>query len=113
MNGSNQAMAVVVVLYNHPTDASAFERYYTGTHLPLLEKHAREIGHARAQFMKFTTTLDGQKPPFYRKAELWFDSMDALKKGTATPGFQAVAGDLANFATGGVTALVSEQTNAG
>ena len=33
--------------------------------------------------------------------------MDELKKGTANPGFKKVAGDLGNFATGGLDALVA------
>jgi hypothetical protein len=37
--------------------------------------------------------------------------MDALKKGTSTNGFKKVAGDLANFATGGVAAYIGDETN--
>ena len=51
-----------------------------------------------------------QRLPLYRQAELYFPSMDALKKGTATPGFKKVAGDLGNFATGGLDALVAVET---
>ncbi len=104
-------MASVVVLYNHPKDAAAFEQYYAANHLPLLSKHAKEIGFTRAELVKFDKTLDGKAPTLYRKAELWFDSMAALQKGVATPGFKAVAADLANFATGGVTGLISTKTN--
>jgi len=60
--------------------------------------------------MKFPRNLDGSKPAFYRKAELWFDSEAALTRGIATPGFAAVAGDLPNFATGGVVALTGQET---
>jgi uncharacterized protein (TIGR02118 family) len=31
-------MIIVTILYGHPQDAPAFERYYTGTHLPLAAK---------------------------------------------------------------------------
>jgi hypothetical protein len=48
--------------------------------------------------------------PFYRQAELYFPSIDALKKGVATPGFKKVAGDLPNFATGGLDVLVGVET---
>jgi hypothetical protein len=34
----------------------------------------------------------------------------ALKKGTATPGFKKVAGDLPNFATGGLDGLIAAET---
>ena len=99
----------VNVLYHHPKDPAAFERYYAGTHLPLLQRHAGEIGFHRAELVKFTRNLDGSAPAFYRKAELWFDSEEALRKGTSTAGFKAVADDLAKFATGGVVAMVSEE----
>jgi hypothetical protein len=47
----------------------------------------------------------------YRMADLRWESRDALERGIATPGFKAVAADLANFATGGVTVLVGGKTN--
>src|SRR4051812_32756968 len=64
--------AAIVVLYNYPKDTAAFEKYYSETHLPLLGKHAQEIGFARGVLEKFDRTADGKKPPYYRKAELWF-----------------------------------------
>src|SRR5690348_10754462 len=97
--------AAVVVTYNHPADPAAFERYYEQTHLPLHDTKAAEIGFTRAEFVKFTETLDGKPPALYRQAELWFDSLAALQRGITTSGFAAVAGDLPNFATGGVTAM--------
>lgn len=103
-------MFCVVVLYNHPKDPAAFEKYYAATHIPLVTKHAKTIGFTRAVLMKFPRNLDGSKPAYYRKAELWFDSEAALTRGTATPGFAAVAGDLPNFATGGFAALVGQET---
>jgi len=103
--------AHVVVLYNPPKDPAAFERYYAASHLPLLYANAAEIGYTKAEFVKFTAALDGSAASLYRKAELTFASMDALKKGTATNAFKKVAGDLANFATGGVTAFIGDETN--
>lgn len=110
MAAAKHTQACVVVLYNHPTDPAAFERYYAATHVPLLEKHSAEIGVRRADLTKIVSALDGGRAPVYRKAVLWFDSMDALKRGIATPGFKALAGDLANFASGGVTALMGQET---
>lgn len=104
------APAHVVVLYNFPKDTAAFEKYYAATHLPLLNANAKEIGYTRARLVKFTTSLDGKAPMYYRKAELVWASMDALQKGIATPGFQKVAGDLGNFATGGVVGLIGAET---
>ena len=104
--------ASLVVLYNEPKDTAAFEKYYAETHLPLLASHAQEIGVTRRVFTKFDRTVDGKKPPYYREAQLWFASEDALKKGMTTEGFKAVAGDLPKFVTnGGPTILVSHETN--
>lgn len=105
------AAAHVVVLYNPPKDPAAFEKYYNGTHLPLLYANAKEIAYTKAEFVKFTSSADGSPSSLYRKAELSFASMDALTKAMATPGLKKVAGDLGNFATGGVTVLIGEETN--
>lgn len=102
-------MAIVRVLYNEPKDTAAFERYST-THLPLVGANQNEIGFTRADLTKFVSTADGKKPTYYRQAELYFSSMDALKKGTATPAFKEVTGDLPKFATGGLDALVGAET---
>lgn len=97
--------AHLVVLYNAPKDPAAFEKYYAQTHLPLLAKHAKEIGFTNGVLVKFDAGM-----PYYRKAELTFASADAMKKGTSTPGFKAVADDLPHFASGGFTVLTGLET---
>lgn len=101
----------VVVLYNQPKDTAAFERYYADTHVPLFASHAQEIGVTRAELIKFAPGADGKAAPVYREADLRWDSQEAMQRGMATAGFQAVAGDLPNFATGGFTVLVGKKTN--
>jgi uncharacterized protein (TIGR02118 family) len=101
---------VIVVLYHQPKDTAAFETYYLGTHLPLAASVQQEIGFTRAVFVKFTHNLDGSRPAYYRKAELWFDSEAALQKGIATAGFKKIGDDFKNFVTGGLTALVSVES---
>src|SRR5215212_9053052 len=105
-------MAIVTVLYNQPKDTAAFEKYYRTTHIPLVVANQGEIGFVRADLTRFSSTVDGKKPAYYRQAELYFKSMDDLKKGTATAGFKKVADDLKNFATGGLTGMVATTTNA-
>ncbi len=101
----------VVVLYNQPKDTAAFEKYYAAKHVPLFASHAQEIGVTRVELVRFAATIDGQRAPIYREADLRWESREALEKGIATPGFKAVAADLANFATGGVTVLIGTKTN--
>lgn len=106
------APAIVTVLYNQPKDTAAFERYYRTTHIPLVTANQREIGFVRADLTRFTSTADGKKPAFHRQAELYFTSMDDLKKGIQTPGFKKVADDLKNFASGGLIGMIASATNA-
>ena len=101
--------ALVTVIYNTPKDSAAFESYYSATHLPLVGAGQSEIGFTRADLTRFESNLDGSAPAKYRQAELCFNSMDDLKKGTGTAAFKKVADDLPNFATGGLTALIGEQ----
>ncbi len=102
--------AIVTVIYNTPKDTAAFEKYYRNVHLPLVSANQQEIGFTRAELTKFESNLDGSAAALYRQAELYFPSMAALKKGTATPGFKKVADDLPNFATGGLDGLVAVET---
>ena len=106
----SEPMAFLTVIYNQPKNASTFEKYYWGTHIPLVGAKQAEIGFVGAELTKFDATLDGKKPTYYRQAVLWFKNMADLEKGIATPGFKTVGDDLANFATGGLLALVGEET---
>jgi uncharacterized protein (TIGR02118 family) len=103
--------AIVTVLYNPPKDPAAFEKYYASIHVPLVTGNQDEIGFKRVDLTKFESRLDGKKPTFYRQAELYFDSMDDLQKGVATPGFKKVADDLKYFASGGEIGMVATTTN--
>jgi uncharacterized protein (TIGR02118 family) len=82
--------AILTVIYNPPKDAAAFEAYYP-KHLAIVSEGQPEIGFTKAELTKFESTLDGKKATFYRQAELYFDSMDALKRGIATPAFKKAA----------------------
>jgi uncharacterized protein (TIGR02118 family) len=105
-----ERQAIVTVIYKQPKSPAAFEKYYKEKHLPLVSSKQQEIGFTKAELTRFTTTLDGKKPTFYRQAELYFDNMAALKKGVATPGFKAVGDDLAKFATGGLLGMIAVET---
>jgi uncharacterized protein (TIGR02118 family) len=96
-------MIKLTVLYGHPTDIATFEDYYANTHLP---KVAKMKGHTKAELTKFLSAPDGSKPEYYRMAEFWFSSPEALQATMGSPEGQATAGDLGNFATGGATLLV-------
>lgn len=107
--GEAACPALATVIYNQPTDTTAFEAYYP-KHLEIVGAGKAEIGFVRADLTRFAMNLDGSMPAAkYRQAELCFESMDALKKGIATPAFKKVGDDFANFVTGGLTALIGVQ----
>ncbi len=102
--------AIVTVIYKAPKDTVAFEKYYADTHIPLVVNSQQEIGFTRAELTRFNSNLDGSKPARYRQAELYFPSLAAAKKGLGTPAFKKVGDDLANFASGGLDALIGVET---
>lgn len=95
-------MMKVTVLYGHPTDAEAFEKYYSETHLPMV---AKVQGILKAEVTRFLPNIDGSKPLYYRMAELHFESPDIMQETLNSPDGQEIARDLGNFATGGVNIL--------
>jgi len=96
-------MIKLTVLYGHPTDPTAFEEYYTNTHLPIA---ATMKGIDKVEYTKFLSAPDGSQPAHYRMAEFWVASADALRATMHSPEGTATSTDLKNFATGGVTFLV-------
>ena len=95
-------MAQVLVLYNTPADAAAFDCYYHETHIPIAQRipglRSYRISNGPVQ------ALAGNAP--HLVAILDFDSMTALNAALASPEGQAAAADLTKFATGGVTLLI-------
>jgi uncharacterized protein (TIGR02118 family) len=98
-------MVKTTALYGHPTDPAAFERYYAEMHMPLVAKMPRV---RRAEAAKVVGTPDGSQPAYYRIFEFWFDTPDDLQAAFGSPEGQALVADVANFATGGLTILISE-----
>jgi uncharacterized protein (TIGR02118 family) len=101
---------IITVLYQTPKDTAAFEKYYNGTHLPLVNAGQQEIGFTKLEPTKFVSSLDGKKPAFYRQAELYFNSLDDAKKAMGTPGFQKVKDDFKKFDTHGLIGMLAVET---
>ena len=94
-------MIQVTVLYGHPQDPAAFDRYYRETHVPLGKALPGLKGYTASK----PTSLNPQEPsPYYLIVDLYFDNAQAVQ----SPQGQAAAGDLQNFATGGATLLSGE-----
>jgi uncharacterized protein (TIGR02118 family) len=95
----------ITVLYGAPKDPAAFEKYYAGTHMPMLYKAK---GIKRIELAKGLPQPDGKPPAFYRITEIWFSSAKKMAAVTGTPGWKKIIDDVPNFATGGATVLVSQ-----
>jgi uncharacterized protein (TIGR02118 family) len=97
-------MVKLTLLYGLPKSPEAFEKYYAETHMPLASKMQ---GVRRVELSKVTGTVDGSAPAFYRIADLYFDDVEHMNRVMSMPEGKAAVADLSNFATGGVTTLVS------
>ena len=98
-------MLKLTVLYGPPTDAAAFEQYYANTHMPLVHKIP---GLGRIEQARVVGTPGGGAPAFYRIFEFWFDDQAQMNQVMGSAEARAATDDLKNFATGGVTILVSQ-----
>jgi uncharacterized protein (TIGR02118 family) len=94
-----QVMHRMLVLYSEPKDPAHFKKYYVETHLPLASKipdvksanysfDAKPLGPGKAPFCVFVAD---------------FESEAAMMNAMASKEGQAVAGDVPNYASGGVT----------
>ena len=98
-------MIRLLVLYGHPKDPAAFDRYYDSIHVPLAK---RMQGLRKWTIGKVAGTPDGAPPPYYYIADLYADSREEIDAILASPEGQAAVADVPNYATGGVTFLYTE-----
>ncbi len=92
-------MATLLVLYKTPTDPAAFNRYYVETHIPLAKKVP---GLRSYRVSKGVVGTPAGASNVHLVATLTFDSLAAIQAGMGSPEGAAAAGDLPNFASGGV-----------
>lgn len=97
-------MAKILVLYNTPSDAAAFDSYYRSTHTPIAKKLPGLISYTISA--QTPRAIAGEAP--HLVAELEFASMDAIEAALASPEGQATAADLGNFAQTGATIVLLE-----
>ncbi|MBA3556951.1 MAG: EthD family reductase [Gemmatimonadales bacterium] len=97
-------MVAILALYGRPNDEREFLRYYAATHAPLASglpglqsyRHGRVYG-------------GGEDPPStWYAAVLTFSDRAALDAALGSDQGKKTAGDLPNFATGGVQLLFAE-----
>ena len=96
-------MAKLIAVYKTPKSAEAFDRYYSSTHVPLAKKIP---GLRKYEVSSGPVGLPVDPGGVHLVALLEFDSAEAIRTALGTPEGQATAGDLANFADGGVDLMV-------
>ena len=90
----------LLVLYNEPKDPAHFKKYYVESHLPLASK----MPSMKNPRYSFDVKLLGPgQPPYFCVFEADFDSEAAMMEALGSKEGQAVAGDVPNYASGGVT----------
>ena len=99
-------MAKVLVLYKKPKSAEAFDKHYASVHIPLAKKIP---GLKKYGVSKGAVGTPAGPSDIHLVATLYFDSPDALKAGMASAEGKAAAGDLANFADGGVDLYIFDE----
>ena len=98
-------MVRLTILYRQPADPKAFDDYYASTHIPIARKMR---GWSRWTIEKVVAAPGEPPPPYYLIVGLYAESAEELRRILATSESQATSADVANFATGGVTSLITE-----
>lgn len=96
----------LTVLYGHPEDPAAFDRYYRETHLPIARKMQGLKGWTIG---KCESATPGEPPPYYLIVGLYADSRADMDAILASPEGQAAIADVPRFATGGFTFMFDEE----
>ena len=86
-------MIKYVALYRAPADTAEFDEHYFGTHVPIVNATP---GLVRAEIAKVTRMMVGE-PAYYVMAELYFESVDAMKAAFKTEPWQASGENLKSW----------------
>lgn len=98
----------ISVCYGKPTDAAAFDKYYSSTHIPLTLKIPGLTGFTTG---KCRSLMPDREAPYYMVASLTFGSAGDLKAALKSPEMADASADVANFATGGVALYRTEEVD--
>src|SRR5260221_14738548 len=88
----------LVVIYPRPKDVDDFEKVYQQEHVPLAV--AMPVGKTKMVATKILASPQGT-PPFYRIAEVYFPSMQALEACAASEGGKEALANAVKISSGG------------
>jgi uncharacterized protein (TIGR02118 family) len=92
-------------MYKTPRDASAFDRYYFDTHVPIAKKLP---GLRKYEVSRGAVATPGGPSNYHLVAILHFDDVAAIQAAFASAEGKAAVADLGNFATGGADIFLFE-----
>lgn len=99
----------LVVIYPRPKDIEAFEMVYQSQHVPMAV--AKLAGKTKIVATKVLSSPQGAAP-FYRIAEVYFPSMQALEACAASEGGKQTFANAVSISSGGtpIFLIAEEQT---
>ena len=93
------AQVKFMVMYPRPTDIQAFEKLYQEEHVPMAVE--KLTGKTRFVATKIVASPQGGPPPFYRIAEIYFPSYEALERCAQSEGGKEVLAHAVKISSGG------------
>jgi uncharacterized protein (TIGR02118 family) len=95
----------ITVIYDNPTDPTAFEAAYADGHVALAKALP---GAIRFETSKVWPKEDGSPTPAYRMVDIYFPDYETASAAVATPEAGAFFPSIFGLATGGVRILFSD-----
>jgi uncharacterized protein (TIGR02118 family) len=92
-------MVKLMVMYPRPQDIEVFEKRYVEEHIPLAISGL--AGRTKLVTTRILASADGMPAPFYRIAEVYFPSMNALQDSAQSEKGKETIGHAVNISTGG------------
>ena len=99
-------MVNVIILFGRPIEQEEFDHHFIDTHMPLV----RSIPNLESVTINQVAGAAQGDAPYYMISELGFASETAMQEGLNSDAGQAMAKDMSNFASGGVTVLFAHAT---
>ena len=83
-------MARLVAIYKRPADVEAFEKHYFGTHIPLAKTLP---GFRKYEVSSGPVSVLAGPPDVFLIGTVYFENLEAMQKGFASPEGRATAAD--------------------
>jgi uncharacterized protein (TIGR02118 family) len=99
--------AKMIIMYPQPTDLETFEYRYANEHIPMVV--AKLAGKTRFVASLITRRVGNESSPFYRVAEVYFPSMQALEACLHSRGGQETLEHSVEISTGGTPVFLTAE----